>query len=186
MEDPLSQQFLSSAFHPQHSLAHLDPDQTDLLQFDPQLTDPNLDHLQARHVDLFDARPPQPRFHEIHSSPSHNNHPFQQEAQFGILTPHPQLPSQSIQHDAIGRLRNDDDLLRFQFPEQGGQKSEGHFGDMKMISNPPNLGAWRQRLFDVGELITLSDDEYGSLNVSYRRMLITLTYVKIQHLLPTH
>ena len=172
MEDPLSQQFLSTAFQSQHPLSHLDPDQTDLLQFDPQLTDPSLDQLQARHVDLFDPRPPPPRFHEINSNPSHNNHPFQHQAQFGILTPHPQLPSQSIQHDAIGRLRNDDDLLRFQFPEQGGQKSEGHFGDMKMISNPPNLQAWRQKLFDVGEMITLSDDEYGSFNEIDRRTLI--------------
>lgn len=35
-----------------------------------------------------------------------------------------------------------------------------HFQGLKMIAEPPDLDAWRQRLFDVDEAITLSEEEY--------------------------
>lgn len=35
-----------------------------------------------------------------------------------------------------------------------------HFQGLKMVAEPPDLDAWRQRLFDVDEAITLSEEEY--------------------------
>lgn len=36
------------------------------------------------------------------------------------------------------------------------------FDGLKLITDPPNLKAWRDRLFDVDELITLSEEEFVS------------------------
>jgi glutathione S-transferase len=38
--------------------------------------------------------------------------------------------------------------------------NHGQFPDLKLIPNPPNLDLWRERLFDVDEMITLSQDEF--------------------------
>jgi hypothetical protein len=35
----------------------------------------------------------------------------------------------------------------------------GHFGGMKTIPNPPDLQQWRDKLFNINELITLTEDE---------------------------
>ena len=78
---------------------------------------------------------------------------------FGVLTPHPQLPSHSRNHsEALGRLQNEIDLRPQRFSDGG--TTEGHFKNLKMIPNPPNLEEWRQRLFDVDDTITLTEDEY--------------------------
>lgn len=42
-------------------------------------------------------------------------------------------------------------------------KQESHFGGMKLIPNPPDLQAWRERLFNVDEMITLTEEQYGCL-----------------------
>lgn len=78
---------------------------------------------------------------------------------FGVLTPHPQLSSQPRSHDeAQGRLQNEIDLRPV--PITDGGTTEGHFSNMKLIPNPPDLQEWRQRLFDVDDLITLTEDQY--------------------------
>lgn len=131
----------------------------------------------------FDSRPQQPpRFHEIRpnapvsisqTGPYGQTSPFAVVPRpsrpgnddsspggqmFGVLTPHPQLPSQSQNHtENLRGLQNEIDL-RPQ-PITDGGTTEGHFNNMKMIPNPPHLEDWRQRLFDVDETITLTEDE---------------------------
>lgn len=79
--------------------------------------------------------------------------------QFGVLSPHPQLLAQHLNHDEqLGRLQNELDLRPP--PITDGGTTAGHFSDMKMIPDPPNLNAWRQRLFDVDDTITLTENEY--------------------------
>ena len=77
-----------------------------------------------------------------------------------MLTPGSQLASQSHpQHSSIGRLQQDQDL--FNSPESaGGGKAEGHLDGLKLVPNPPNLQEWREKLFNVNEIITLTEEEY--------------------------
>jgi glutathione S-transferase len=72
--------------------------------------------------------------------------------QFGILTTNP------IQHNSIGRLQQEEDI--FGSPDGADQKSNGHLST-KIVVDPPNLAEWRQKLFNVDEMITLSEEEYA-------------------------
>lgn len=84
--------------------------------------------------------------------------PHNHGGQFGVLAPQPPLPSQQQpQHNSVSRLQQEQELL--QFPEQIGGKSDGHFGNLKIVPNPPNLKEWRERLFHVDEMITLTEEE---------------------------
>lgn len=79
--------------------------------------------------------------------------------QFGVLSPHPQLLSQHLNHDErLGRLQHELDLRPV--PVTDGGTTQGHFDNMKMVADPPNLVEWRQRLFDVDDIITLTEDQY--------------------------
>ncbi|PMD17583.1 hypothetical protein NA56DRAFT_648653 [Hyaloscypha hepaticicola] len=69
--------------------------------------------------------------------------------QFGVLRP--------LQHNSIDRLQQQEDL--FGTPDGSDQKSNGHLST-KIVENPPNLAEWRQKLFDVNEMITLSEEEF--------------------------
>lgn len=158
--------------------------------FDPQLENqPDLS-LQGRHPfesGSFDSRAhQQPRFHEIRPGPSLSvspNGPFVQDTRyatpqevrqkdveigggqqmFGVLTPHPQLSSQPQSHsEALGRLQHEIDLRPQPIVDVG--TTDGHFSNMKLIPNPPDLDEWRQRLFDVDDIITMTEDEYVSLS----------------------
>jgi hypothetical protein len=46
-------------------------------------------------------------------------------------------------------------------PAREGESTEGHFKNLKMIPNPPELERWRKKLFDVDDLITMTEDEYA-------------------------
>ena len=136
----------------------------------------------------FDAtRPNQPRFHEIRSNPPvsspQSNNVFDQSnagvfgvltrtrpqqnidgggGQFGVLSPHPQPQSQLLDphlnhNEQLGRLQHELDLRPV--PVTDGGTTEGHFSNMKLVPNPPNLEQWRRRLFDVDEAITLTEDQ---------------------------
>lgn len=104
-------------------------------------------------------------FEPAHQSQIHGHHTgialHQQHGggQFGILTPGPPLPSQpAYRHDSIARLQHEQDS--FQTPENPhGTNVGGHIENAKLVSNPPNLQEWRQKLFDVDEIITLTEDE---------------------------
>lgn len=132
-------------------------------------------------------RPHQPRFQEIRSNPPvsspqssnvfdpSNDSVFgvltrtrpQQitdvgRGQFGVLSPTPQPQSQlldpNLNHDEqLGRLQHELDLRPI--PVTDGGTTEGHFSNMKMIPNPPNLEQWRRRLFGVDEAIILTEDQ---------------------------
>lgn len=68
----------------------------------------------------------------------------------------PSLES-SPQHNSITFLPRDADTE----PQAG--KSDVHFGGMKMVPNPPDLQAWREKLFNVDETIILTEEQYVSL-----------------------
>ena len=61
---------------------------------------------------------------------------------------------------SLGELGSPNDLTPRlpRFPD--GEATDGHFRNLKMIPNPPNLEEWRNRLFDVDETIILTEDEY--------------------------
>jgi hypothetical protein len=40
------------------------------------------------------------------------------------------------------------------------EAKDSHFGSMKIVPNPPDLDAWRERLFNVDEPITLTEEQY--------------------------
>ena len=128
----------------------------------------------------FDPRNP-PRFHEIRSTgpldafpsqqhgPNHfdvaprvatrrQNEQTKNQGQFGVLTPHPQLVAQPHSHaEALGQLQNEIDLRSKSEPKGG--TTDGHFSNLKMIPDPPDLEQWRQKLFNVNETITMNEDQ---------------------------
>ncbi|RQM08322.1 hypothetical protein DH86_00003805, partial [Scytalidium sp. 3C] len=61
-----------------------------------------------------------------------------------------------MHHNSINRLQQEDDI--FGTPEVD-QKSNGHL-PTKIVIDPPNLAEWRQRLFNVDETITLTQEEF--------------------------
>lgn len=65
---------------------------------------------------------------------------------------------QSLQQPG-NQLQKDGNL--FNAAESTADKQEGHFGGMKLIPNPPDLQAWREKLFNVDEVITLTEEQYG-------------------------
>lgn len=71
--------------------------------------------------------------------------------QFGVLTPTP------AQHSSIARVQQEDGA-GLGSPESSDQRSNGHLSTT-MVSNPPDLAEWRQKLFNVDEMITLSEEE---------------------------
>jgi glutathione S-transferase len=44
----------------------------------------------------------------------------------------------------------------------GQEKQTGHFGGLRTIREPPNLAAWRERLFHLNEPISMTEEEYGT------------------------
>ncbi len=148
--------------HPSHPalVSQLELDPTDPFQFNAQLDNQNtLQQLQQRNP--YDQRPPQPRFQDVQSrvpQADQLKNAFNQPGQFGVLTPHPQVPSQpQVHHEALGSLQNEIDLRPIAI--QDGGTTEGHFKNLKMIPDPLNLEEWRRRLFDVDDVITLTEDE---------------------------
>ena len=45
-------------------------------------------------------------------------------------------------------------------PNAGHEEGGGHFSGMKLVENPPDLQLWRERLFNVDETITLTEEEF--------------------------
>lgn len=39
------------------------------------------------------------------------------------------------------------------------EKQDSHFGGLKLIPKPPDLETWRERLFNVDEMITLTEEQ---------------------------
>ena len=112
----------------------------------------------------------------FHSSPQHLA-PFR-----GIGDPEiqhsPQITSQAVDAIAIGdatqEVPYDASLVpsmdrSFQQPNYGTLTPDvmettsfaGQLQGMKLILDPPDLGYWRQKLFDVDETIILSEEQYA-------------------------
>lgn len=180
MEGPLPHHFAAQQLHDgnlfhaqqQHNqstlVSQLDLDPSDPFQFSAQLDGHHaLQHLQPRNA--YEHRvPPPPRFHEIrsHVPSTPQDSSFHRRGQFGVLTPHSQLPSQPQAHqETLERLQNEIDLRPTSVP--GGGTTEGHFSNLKIVPNPPNLKEWRKRLFDVDDLIRLTEDEYALIASDY-------------------
>ncbi|KAL8712202.1 MAG: hypothetical protein Q9225_006992 [Loekoesia sp. 1 TL-2023] len=163
---PLDPSLFNPQLHPGHpSLSSQIDLDTDPFQFTSPLD--HHPHIQLQPRVTFDQRPSaQPlRFQELPSNvrePEHVNNDFArngQAGQFGILTPHPQIPNQpQIHHEALGRLQNEIDLRPVAV--QDGGTTEGHFSDMKIVPNPPDLENWRKKLFEVEDIVTLTEDEF--------------------------
>ena len=151
---------------------HFDPQ----LENQPEIQHPHQRNVFDQDPFVERPRPQQPRFHEIRSNvplpPTSQPHDDygntqteggmfsvfprirQQQSnevtggQFGVLSPHPQLLPQHLNHDEqLGRFQQELDL--HPAPATEGGTTAGHFNDLKIVPNPPNLQEWRQRLFDV-------------------------------------
>ena len=151
-------------------LQELDASDAFVQHFQTQLESSN--HGQHLHVgNPYQGNPP-PRFQEIrsHATPPRRrqNQIAKQAGQFGVLTPQVPAPiapgpqHDYLQHNALEGVQQGSALSQiYSGNGPGGQnKKEGHFPDMKVVLNPPNLEVWRDRLFHVDETITLSEDEY--------------------------
>jgi glutathione S-transferase len=90
----------------------------------------------------------------MHPQASGSPHTPQQHGgstQFGILTPGPP------QHNSISRLQQENDV--FGSPSDAGdQQSTGH-NPTRIVVDPPNLEEWREKLFNVDDIIVLSEEE---------------------------
>jgi len=115
---------------------------------DLRMQDPNGHAFQSPNP--FDRGGHRPMHVQNNGSP-HTPQQHTNGGQFGILTTNP------IQHNSIGRLQQEEDL--FGSPDGPDQKSNGHLST-KIVVDPPNLAEWRQKLFNVDEMITLSEEEY--------------------------
>ncbi|RAL63787.1 hypothetical protein DID88_003432 [Monilinia fructigena] len=133
------------------------------------LQDPNTGHPVVHQYPSpipFERSNGHPQMHVQNTSSPHTPQQQQQQqqhpgpGQFGILTAGPSLHHNA--NNAISRLQQglqpDDDLFA---PDESDQKSTGHHSH-KIIPNPPNLAAWREKLFSVNEMITLSEEEYNT------------------------
>ncbi|KAG9232080.1 hypothetical protein BJ875DRAFT_96377 [Amylocarpus encephaloides] len=141
-----------------HAFGNVDPN-----AFDRGLH-PHLEH--SSHTPIHDG----PSMHDsrqtlhdnhqmVHVANNGNQHAPQHanDAQFGLLAPNP------IQHNAIRRLQQDEDLFNPPpvAPSSEPKKGGSHLPN-KCVPNPPKLEEWRQRLFDVDSVITLSEDEFNT------------------------
>jgi glutathione S-transferase len=76
--------------------------------------------------------------------------------QFGILTPQLTQLSNGGHHAALDRLQHEEDM--FHTPDNSGKKN-GHIQIEQLHPNPPRLAEWREKLFDVDEMLTLTNEE---------------------------
>lgn len=132
----------------EHQASPHTPDQQ---QQQPQQTHPNL-------------RPYPPQF--MHAEGQHSG--VSVDGQEDVFQPSPSLNAHNEQgHTAIApngpipqaEEKKDEDMKGR--VGQAGVGLQAGFGQLAppLVPNPPNLEAWRQRLFDVNEMITLSEEE---------------------------
>ncbi|KAI9775372.1 MAG: hypothetical protein M1816_005942 [Peltula sp. TS41687] len=86
------------------------------------------------------------------SETSQTIQPPPQAGQFGILKPGPAFIGQDHVSHATGGNQQERDL--FHVADGPGEI------DLKIVPDPPDLQSWRQRLFDVNETITLTEEQF--------------------------
>ena len=176
--DPTTQQLQSpfAAFPRSHSpqpdhdssafTAHLDPTLQALdseVAFSAQFGSQLENAAQEQHSDVengFARRSPTP-FEEDQSRiglPGQQRDPgILEGGQFAVLVPQSQATNHT--YEILEQIQQGNDPAQVTRSANGRGKKDGHFANMKMIPNPPNLQSWRERLFDVNETITLSERE---------------------------
>jgi hypothetical protein len=101
-----------------------------------------------------------------------------------VMMPVPQLSDalHGAGRHAMSQMPADADL----FPpveNAGSHRGHGPLENMRLVVDPPNLHEWRQRLFDVNETITMTEDEYAcslALSVAAHRA-ISLSPLSVSH-----
>jgi glutathione S-transferase len=111
------------------------------------------------------------------------NHPQAHSNSFAMLP----SPVQPFQSDIIQMEPESVDPSTFSGP--------GELRGFKVIPDPPHLDYWRERLFNVDEMITLSEDEYVTLCIALclsfiisllqKRLTCKYSALQIQYLLPS-
>lgn len=154
VDAPFYHQQSHSSFEGQHGGQHRhlqhehqgSPHTPDQQQHQPQQTHPNI-------------RPYPPAF--MHAEGQHNEM-VHEGGQDEVFQPSPSLGAHNEQaHAAIapnGPLPQTDEKKN---EDRKGRVGQAGFGPPPppLVPNPPNLEAWRKRLFDVNETITLSEEE---------------------------
>ena len=78
---------------------------------------------------------------------------------FDVIPPTRSLPSQSVQDfpssDPFNGLQGDSVFL-----DDPVEKSDAHLEGLKLIPHPPDVQAWREKLFHIDQPITLTEEEY--------------------------
>lgn len=157
----------SQAHQPAHALL------TSHLQSELDGHDGNHDAFPSRldvelsdHTDVHHLQGPSSAFEHGPHNPFDNGTPVteasqtiqppSQAGQFGILTPVPTLIGQGhVSHETSGNQQNQD----LSHPANDSGKTDRHIANLKIVPNPPDLQAWRQRLFDIHGTVTLTEDE---------------------------
>jgi hypothetical protein len=77
------------------------------------------------------------------------------------LHPPPQQQQEQHQHHHQHQQQQQRPSVAFQVNQDDPPAKEigGHFGGMKAILHPPDLQGWREKLFNVNEMITLTEGE---------------------------
>lgn len=88
----------------------------------------------------------------LQQTPSRYPPPPPPHGSFNVISPSHQHPHQPGPAVSFQLTPNQDGSPA---KEMGG----GHFPGMKAILDPPNLQEWREKLFNVNEMITLTEDE---------------------------
>ena len=92
-----------------------------------------------------------------------------------VLPPIPPLTS-SVQdtHAALDHLQSDSDFF--------GPPAGDDIEPSRTISTPPNLAAWRRRLFNVDETITLTEEEYVNVQSHDEDLILESTLTEGRYL----
>jgi hypothetical protein len=99
--------------------------------------------------------------HQIQLQAQTGNHQLYMESRNGdmqsMLPATPQHQQHSLPQNLIPQFQNSPAAL--ESPSSPPSQRDGHFSNMKLIPNPPDLQQWREKLFGVDETIVLSEEE---------------------------
>lgn len=159
-QPPLPQQFAPLPPHALHYEQQFAPPQ----QYAPQ----SYQQIQQVHHPQHHAHASSPPFgltpgpvpgpaHQIHTPHAHTPihttpRTAQRPLQIAQQTPIQQSPQQQQYSSPLESVAGPSDEATL--------ANHGQFKGLKLIPNPPNLEEWRQRLFDVDEIITLTEEQF--------------------------
>ena len=187
---PLNAHIFSPSSNPAALVDHHDLDSIDFSSFETALQDPDtLVPFEAPSQASFDPTAPV-RFDDVRTPRPLGSFPSQPAAvatqfnlpsrvptgrpqddaaedggPFGVFQLQGSTSQQSqSQSTTLGPLRSDFELRPRSTAD--GSTTDDRISNLKLIPDPPSLQDWRQRLFDVEDTITMTEDEYA-LPMSY-------------------